>query len=71
MGLTAQQIGEGLDHAGRTSPALAAAITRVGYPEPRIRARGWQTLLRTIVGQQVSVAAAASDCLAATAGATS
>lgn len=32
----------------------------MGYPEPRIRPRGYQTLLRTIVGQQVSVAAAAS-----------
>jgi DNA-3-methyladenine glycosylase II len=32
----------------------------VGYPEPRIRARGYATMLRTIVGQQVSVAAAAS-----------
>lgn len=60
MGLTADQIRAGLDHVGRTSPALASAITRVGYPEPRIRSRGWLTLLRTIVGQQVSVAAAAS-----------
>ena len=33
---------------------------RAGHPEPRIRARGYNTLLRTIVGQQVSVAAAAS-----------
>lgn len=60
MGLTAEQIREGLDHVARTSAPLAAAIARVGYPEPRIRARGWHTLLRTIVGQQVSVAAAAS-----------
>jgi len=60
MGLTAEQIRAGLDHVGRTSPALADAIARLGYPQPRIRARGWQTLLRTIVGQQVSVAAAAS-----------
>ena len=60
MGLTADQIRDGLDHVGRASPALASAITRVGYPEPRIRSRGWLTLLRTIVGQQVSVAAAAS-----------
>ncbi len=41
-------------------PAIARAITRAGYPEPRIRALGYATLLRTIVGQQVSVAAAAS-----------
>jgi len=60
MGLNAAQIRAGLDHAGRTSGSLAAAIARVGYPEPRIREQGWQTLLRTIVGQQVSVAAAAS-----------
>jgi len=60
MGLSAEQIRAGLDHVARTSPPLASAITRVGYPEPRIRARGWHTLLRTIVGQQVSVAAAAS-----------
>jgi DNA-3-methyladenine glycosylase II len=60
MGLTADQIRDGLDHAGRANAMLAAAIGRVGYPEPRIRTRGWQTLLRTIVGQQVSVAAAAS-----------
>jgi DNA-3-methyladenine glycosylase II len=60
MGLTADQIRSGLDHAGRSNAMLAAAIGRVGYPEPRIRVRGWQTLLRTIVGQQVSVAAAAS-----------
>ena len=60
MGLTAEQIRDGLDHVGRTSAPLAHAIVRVGYPEPRIRSRGWHTLLRTIVGQQVSVAAAAS-----------
>lgn len=41
-------------------PGLARAIERLGYPEPRVRATGYDTLLRTIVGQQVSVAAAAS-----------
>lgn len=60
VGLSAAAIRDGLDHVGRHSPELAAAITRVGYPDPRIRERGWLTLLRTIVGQQVSVAAAAS-----------
>lgn len=39
---------------------MAAALAAAGYPEPRIRPRGYHTLLRTIVGQQVSVAAAAS-----------
>jgi DNA-3-methyladenine glycosylase II len=45
--------------AGREK-AIAAALERVGYPTPRQRAPGYETLLRTIVGQQVSVAAAAS-----------
>lgn len=39
---------------------IAAAIARVGYPEPRISEPGYATLLRTIVGQQVSVHAARS-----------
>ncbi len=60
MGLTANQIAQGLAHVGARSPAIAEAVARVGYPEPRIRPRGYATLLRTIVGQQVSVAAAAS-----------
>jgi DNA-3-methyladenine glycosylase II len=60
MGLSADQIRAGLDHVAGTSAPMAAALARVGYPEPRIRLRGWHTLLRTIVGQQVSVAAAAS-----------
>ena len=39
---------------------MRVAIERAGYPEPRLRPTGYVTLLRTIVGQQVSVAAAAS-----------
>lgn len=60
MGLSAQAIREGLDEVATREPAIAAVLERAGYPEPRIRERGYQTLLRTIVGQQVSVAAAAS-----------
>jgi DNA-3-methyladenine glycosylase II len=60
MGLTAEQLRESLDAIAAGEPLMAAAVARVGYPEPRIRARGYETLLRTIVGQQVSVAAAAS-----------
>jgi DNA-3-methyladenine glycosylase II len=41
-------------------PRLAVELQRIGYPEPRLRDRGFVTMLRTIVGQQVSVAAAAS-----------
>ena len=34
------------------------ALGYAGYPEPRIRGRGYETLLRTIVGQQISFRAA-------------
>jgi DNA-3-methyladenine glycosylase II len=60
MGLDARQIKAGLDALAACEPGIAAALECAGYPEPRIRSRGYQTLLRTIVGQQVSVAAAAS-----------
>ena len=60
MGLTADQLRTSLDALAGVEPAFAQAIARAGYPEPRIRDRGYETLLRTIVGQQISVAAAAS-----------
>ncbi|MCM8729580.1 DNA-3-methyladenine glycosylase family protein [Hephaestia sp. GCM10023244] len=60
MGLTADQLRAGIDALAAGEPGFAAALARAGYPEPRIRDRGYATLLRTIVGQQVSVAAAAS-----------
>ncbi|MFC0685151.1 DNA-3-methyladenine glycosylase family protein [Novosphingobium clariflavum] len=60
MGLSADALKLGLDEIAMREPAMARALERAGYPEPRIRARGYATLLRTIVGQQVSVAAAAS-----------
>jgi DNA-3-methyladenine glycosylase II len=41
-------------------PAFARVIEQHGIPEPRTSKRGAETLLRTIVGQQVSVAAARS-----------
>ena len=60
MGLTTQQIRDHLDAVAASDAIVAGAIERVGYPEERIRPTGYRTLLRTIVGQQVSVAAAAS-----------
>jgi DNA-3-methyladenine glycosylase II len=60
MGLSAKQIKASLDTLGALQPRFAAAVAQMGYPEPRIREPGYATLLRTIVGQQVSVAAAAS-----------
>lgn len=60
MGLSADQLKISLDAIAAAEPRVAAAVARVGYPEPRLREPGYETLLRTIVGQQVSVAAAAS-----------
>jgi DNA-3-methyladenine glycosylase II len=60
VGLTAEAIRDGLDHIAGRDPAIASALERAGYPAPRVRPTGYSTLLRTIVGQQVSVAAAAS-----------
>ena len=60
MGLTADQLRVALDALAADEPAFAAALARVGYPEPRLREPGYATLLRTIVGQQVSVHAAAA-----------
>jgi DNA-3-methyladenine glycosylase II len=45
--------------AGR-EPAFAKVVEQHGVPEPRTSEPGAHTLLRTIVGQQVSVAAARS-----------
>ena len=60
MGLSAEQLKVSLDALSKIEPRFASAITQVGYPEPRRRNRGYETLLRTIVGQQVSFQAAAS-----------
>lgn len=60
MGLSAEQLNEGLEVVAKRDPAIARALKLAGHPEPRIRDRGYRTLLRTIVGQQVSVAAASS-----------
>ncbi|WCM25564.1 DNA-3-methyladenine glycosylase 2 family protein [Sphingomonas sp. QA11] len=60
MGLSAEQLRAALDILAASEPCFATAIARAGYPPPRIRARGYATLLRTIVGQQVSTKAAES-----------
>ena len=60
MGLSAEQLKSCLDAIAAIEPAMQRAIDRAGYPPPRLRDRGYGTLLRTIVGQQVSVAAAQS-----------
>lgn len=60
MGLSADQLKTALDALAEWEPAFAAALARVGYPAPRLRERGYATLLRTIIGQQVSTKAAQS-----------
>jgi DNA-3-methyladenine glycosylase II len=55
-----EDIVAGLDAVAARDLKIAGALERAGYPGPRLRERGYRTLLRTIVGQQVSVAAAAS-----------
>jgi DNA-3-methyladenine glycosylase II len=57
---TADSIRAAVEALASREPAFAAVIEKFGVPEPRRSDRGAQTLLRTIVGQQVSVAAARS-----------
>jgi DNA-3-methyladenine glycosylase II len=58
MGLPVDQLHASLTLLAGIEPAFARGIQRVGLPEPRVSDRGYATLLRTIVGQQVSVHAA-------------
>jgi DNA-3-methyladenine glycosylase II len=58
MGLSVEQLRDHLDALSKIEPAFARAIAQVGYPPPRIRDRGYVTLLRTIIGQQISFKAA-------------
>jgi 3-methyladenine DNA glycosylase/8-oxoguanine DNA glycosylase len=60
MGISDEQLRASLDAVAAAEPAFAAALARIGYPEPRISQRGYVTLLRAIVGQQVSIKAAAA-----------
>jgi len=60
VGLSTGAIKASLKAVANQDASVAAALELVGYPESRIRPTGYRTLLRTIVGQQVSVAAATS-----------
>ena len=57
---TTQSLNRSLDALAATEPAFARTLASHGRPEPRLSEPGVETLLRTIVGQQVSVAAARS-----------
>jgi DNA-3-methyladenine glycosylase II len=58
MGLSSDQIKSGLDALARKHAPVRKWLKQIGYPEPRKRKRGYNTLIRTLIGQQVSVAAA-------------
>jgi DNA-3-methyladenine glycosylase II len=60
MGLSAARLKKGLDAIAASDKDIKKALARAGYPQPRMRDRGYESLLRTIVGQQVSFKAAAS-----------
>ncbi len=57
-GIKADDLKRSLDALSAAEPAIAAALASSGYPEPRVNERGYATLLRTIIGQQVSLASA-------------
>jgi DNA-3-methyladenine glycosylase II len=57
---TTKSIQAHVEELASREPAFARVIEKHGVPEPRSSRRGAETLLRTIVGQQVSVAAARS-----------
>lgn len=48
----------GLDAIAHRHKRVASELKRIGYPKLRKKSMGYKTLLRTIIGQQVSVAAA-------------
>jgi DNA-3-methyladenine glycosylase II len=49
-----------IDQLAGIDPDIAAAVTQIGYPIPRLRPPGFATLLRIMVAQQVSTYAAAA-----------
>jgi DNA-3-methyladenine glycosylase II len=57
---TKDSIRSAVETLASREPAFARVVEKHGVPEPRNSNRGAETLLRTIVGQQVSVAAARS-----------
>ncbi|HCG96032.1 MAG TPA: DNA-3-methyladenine glycosylase 2 family protein [Halieaceae bacterium] len=58
--LASADIAHALDALANDHERIARALAQVGYPEERRRDHSFATLARIIVGQQVSVAAAAS-----------
>ena len=53
-------IKRGLDELAAKDSDVKSGLDLVGYPEPRLRPQGFETLLAIILGQQISTEAAAS-----------
>lgn len=60
MGLDAAQLAHAMTVLAAAEPRLHATLAEIGPPPVRQSPRGAKTLLRAIIGQQVSVAAADS-----------
>jgi DNA-3-methyladenine glycosylase II len=58
--MTPDLIATALDELAARDADIARALESVGYPEPRNREPGFATFLNIIIGQQVSVHAAAA-----------
>ena len=53
-------IKKGLDELAAKDPDVQIGLDLVGYPEPRIRPKGFESLVAIILGQQISTEAASS-----------
>ena len=58
--LNEKQIKTDVDKIAEIDVDVKAAVRLIGYPKPRIRLQGLDTLFTTIVGQQISTEAAAA-----------
>lgn len=58
--LNGPALARGIDRLAAIDPDVAGAVEQIGYPIPRLRAPGFETLLRIMVSQQVSTKSAAA-----------
>ena len=58
--ITGPVLARAIDRLAAVDPDVEAAVTRIGYPIPRLRPPGFATLLRIMVSQQVSTRSAAA-----------
>jgi DNA-3-methyladenine glycosylase II len=58
--LNQKQINKDIDDIAAIDDDVEVAVSAIGYPKPRIRSEGFETLFSTIVGQQISTHAAAA-----------